>query len=252
METTVRQRLIEYLEYKGIGRNKFETIAGLSLGYITKLKNAPGADKLVSILSAAPDLNREWLLTGEGEMLKPDVRQVPQSEEATLITTNSHGVKFYDKGGAIMAKVPMMKFKAFGSPVDDWGEQQPDMEETETMMVEVDGVHQGNYILFEVDNDSMDDGTYLSFRRGDKVLVRDLDRQDWAPKLRYTTWPFWVIATSNCIRLKQIVNQDEEGNITLHSVNPSPEYTDFQLSLGDVTHLYNVVRKIPKVVVYGK
>lgn len=65
METTVRQRLIEYLEYKGIGRNKFETIAGLSLGYITKLKNAPGADKLVNILSAAPDLNREWLLTGE-------------------------------------------------------------------------------------------------------------------------------------------------------------------------------------------
>ena len=252
METTVRQRLIEYLEYKGIGRNKFETIAGLSLGYITKLKNAPGADKLVNILSAAPDLNREWLLTGEGEMLKPDVRQVPQSEEATLITTNSHGVKFYDKGGAIMAKVPMMKFKAFGSPVDDWGEQQPDIEETETMMVEVDGVHQGNYILFEVDNDSMDDGTYLSFRRGDKVLVRELDRQDWAPRLRYTTWPFWVIATSNCIRLKQIVNQDEDGNITLHSVNPSPEYTDFQLSLGDVTHLYNVVRKIPKVVVYGK
>ena len=106
METTVRQRLIEYLEYKGIGRNKFETIAGLSLGYITKLKNAPGADKLVNILSAAPDLNREWLLTGEGEMLKPDVRQVPQSEEATLITTNSHGVKFYDKGGAIMRSAP--------------------------------------------------------------------------------------------------------------------------------------------------
>lgn len=69
MEATVKQRLIEYLKKKGIGRNKFEAAAGISAGYITNLKNAPGAAVLVKILQAAPDLSRVWLLTGEGEML---------------------------------------------------------------------------------------------------------------------------------------------------------------------------------------
>jgi len=69
METTAKQRLIEYLKKKGIGQNKFESLAGLSIGYISKLRIEPSPTKLRSILNAAPDLNREWLLTGEGEML---------------------------------------------------------------------------------------------------------------------------------------------------------------------------------------
>lgn len=69
MQETVKQRLAKYLEYKKIGRNKFETLAGISLGYITNLKNAPKEQQLMKILQAAPDLNKVWLLTGEGEML---------------------------------------------------------------------------------------------------------------------------------------------------------------------------------------
>lgn len=67
---TVKERLIKYLEYKQIGRNKFETTAGISLGYITNLKNAPKEQQLVKILQAAPDLDKIWLLTGEGSMIK--------------------------------------------------------------------------------------------------------------------------------------------------------------------------------------
>ncbi len=67
---TVKERLIKYLEYKQIGRNKFEASAGISLGYITNLKNAPKEQQLVKILQAAPDLDKIWLLTGEGDMIK--------------------------------------------------------------------------------------------------------------------------------------------------------------------------------------
>lgn len=72
MEHTVKQRIIDYLKYKGIGQNRFESNAGISNGYISNLKYAPGAAVLQKILNAAPDLSRTWLLTGEGPMLVDD------------------------------------------------------------------------------------------------------------------------------------------------------------------------------------
>ena len=72
MEKSVRDRLVIYLKYKGIGQNLFESQAGISRGYISHLKYSPGAEQLMKILNAAPDLNRVWLLTGEGSMLRTE------------------------------------------------------------------------------------------------------------------------------------------------------------------------------------
>ena len=72
MENTVKQRLVLYLKEKGIGQKKFEMSAGLSNGYINNLKNTPSASMLPKILGACPDINREWLLTGVGDMLVRD------------------------------------------------------------------------------------------------------------------------------------------------------------------------------------
>lgn len=72
MEKSVRDRLVIYLKYKGIGQNSFESQAGISRGYISHLKYSPGAEQLMKILNAAPDLNRVWLLTGEGSMLRTE------------------------------------------------------------------------------------------------------------------------------------------------------------------------------------
>ena len=69
MQLTVKQRLVQYLKYKKIGQNRFESLAGLSNGYISNLKTSPSVDKAEKIFVAAPDLNRDWLLRGEGEML---------------------------------------------------------------------------------------------------------------------------------------------------------------------------------------
>lgn len=67
---TVKERLVTYLKFKDLGQNKFERLAGLSNGYIANIKANPSADKLTKIFEYATDLSRDWLLTGEGEMLK--------------------------------------------------------------------------------------------------------------------------------------------------------------------------------------
>ncbi len=69
MEQSVKQRLVLFINQKGLSVNKFETLCGLSNGYMSKLRHQPSLDKLSNILSAFPELSRTWLLTGEGEML---------------------------------------------------------------------------------------------------------------------------------------------------------------------------------------
>lgn len=66
-------RLDKYLSYKGITEYRATKDAGLSKGTITKSREEnrdlsnKTVEKLVEVYS---DLNKVWLLTGEGEMLK--------------------------------------------------------------------------------------------------------------------------------------------------------------------------------------
>ena len=71
MENSVKQRLIRYLAFKNIPNAKFEKVCGLCNGYVSGIRRSIGPDKLKSITEKYPDLNREWLLFGEGEMLNP-------------------------------------------------------------------------------------------------------------------------------------------------------------------------------------
>lgn len=81
METTVKERLIIFIKHKRLSQKRFETICGMSNGYVNSIRKGLGADKLQSITRNFPDLNREWLLYGEGTMLNlpPTVTQTNYS-----------------------------------------------------------------------------------------------------------------------------------------------------------------------------
>lgn len=61
-----------FIEHQGIRRSVFERSCGFSNGYTRNLKENPSASKIEDILMAYPELNRVWLLSGEGEMLKSE------------------------------------------------------------------------------------------------------------------------------------------------------------------------------------
>ena len=65
-----KERLFKLLESLQIGQAAFEKKAGISNGYINNLKNSIGANIASKISVAFPNVNINWLLTGEGEMLK--------------------------------------------------------------------------------------------------------------------------------------------------------------------------------------
>lgn len=83
----VKERLLSFVKYKRLSNLAFEKSCGLSNGYLRNFKGNLGQDKLANILAAFPELNKDWLLYGEGEMLKGQQKsEVPA--EAKPISDN--------------------------------------------------------------------------------------------------------------------------------------------------------------------
>lgn len=263
MKTTVKQRLIEFIRYKGISQRKFEEVIGASNGYINNISKGIGGIKLQKILSAFPELSQRWLLTGEGSMLvdgqsqqhpqqAPDVPEflsnAVRSEEITDLVyaaENKHGGIFYRDGrGQLYMSAPHAEFAARGEFPNEADSLEPNGEWTREVY-KVDKVARGRYISFTVLGNSMDNGQFKSLRDGDKVLTRELERDNWRT-LRAGDHRYWVIVFDTSVLIKEIASFDAAtGNITCHSLNPSPEYHDFTLNLDNVRHLFYGIRVKP-------
>lgn len=66
----VQERLKEYLISKSLNYRAFEECAGLSNASAKRLSGSSRKSTFVKIAKAFPELNVEWLKTGEGEMLR--------------------------------------------------------------------------------------------------------------------------------------------------------------------------------------
>lgn len=62
----IKERISEFIKIKGISALSFEKRCGLSVGFVRKIVNTITVEKMMNILTAFPDLNANWLLTGRG------------------------------------------------------------------------------------------------------------------------------------------------------------------------------------------
>lgn len=85
METTVKERLIKFIEFKGTNKHRFEKECGLAIGFVSNMRVSLQPDKVMSIASKYPDLNTGWLLTGEGSMLKSETSSINVDGDLNII-----------------------------------------------------------------------------------------------------------------------------------------------------------------------
>ena len=88
MAASVKERLIRYLEEQHISKAEFGRSIGVSSAYVTSIRKSIDKDKLKSIALNYPNLNIDWLLFGEGEMLK-------SSQTAIKDYSNNGGVPYF-------------------------------------------------------------------------------------------------------------------------------------------------------------
>ncbi len=78
---TLQERLSEYLAFKSMTFKDFEREVGLSNGTAARLRETTRKSTFDRIANAS-DLNIDWLLTGEGEMLKDRIEDTEFIETA--------------------------------------------------------------------------------------------------------------------------------------------------------------------------
>lgn len=68
--SSVKQRLQQFLKEEGISASEFSRKMGLSPAYLASMRKSMPEDKVTRLISLYPQLNRDWLLYGEGEMYR--------------------------------------------------------------------------------------------------------------------------------------------------------------------------------------
>lgn len=76
---TIKERIYLFCRNQNISIKAFEQLCGMSNGYISSMRKGLGGQKLNNVLSAFPTLNRNWLLFGEGEMLRTEHNNITNS-----------------------------------------------------------------------------------------------------------------------------------------------------------------------------
>lgn len=222
----LKERLLQFIEYKSMDKAAFERSVGLSNDAVNKMGENTRKSTIDKISNTYPELNIIWLRTGEGKMLKGSPADT--ISEVTPIPEDAYMMVEYADLRATAGRLG--------------GGEVHLLPETHKRLVPRE-YENGKFLVVRVDGDSMDDGTKRSLSDGDEVLITEKTdcRLDELP-IKKT---LFVITSREGNVLKQIkeVNM-EEGYIVCHSFNP--RYEDFKIYIEDIYQVFIVCKVTQK------
>lgn len=210
---TLKERLDTFLRNKNLSQAKFAEIVGLSVGFANNVKNSISTKSLTKIKMAFPDLNTTWLLTGEGEMLANNTKEIFNHSD----TCNTH-------------IVPLLPLSAIGGSLNDFTMSVRKFE-CEQIVSPIEGVDFG----ITVSGESMSP----EYPSGSKVLIQKINEKafiDWGRT--------YVLDTCNGVVIKKLFPTDDKDPSKVKCVSVNPAYPPFEVSLKDVYGVYRVLMSL--------
>lgn len=213
MEIVDRIKL--FREYLGIGQTAFEVNIGVARGYFSNVKTL-GSDRILRIHTKYPELNIEWLVTGNGEMIKNAEREQKTIEisESAISKTKRKGALIYDIDATCGLSGRDIEFtdeKVIGS-------------------IDAPEINPDSKIIFAT-GDSM----LPLIASGDRVVIRKIESWDY-----FNYGQVYLIITNEYRLIKRVRRhpKDSDNLILLRSENP--DYDDIDLPKREIIHLFIV------------
>lgn len=97
---TIKERILSFLESQGIKKVDFFEATGIQSSNFKgkNMSSQPGGDMIVRVLTIYPNLSAEWLLRGEGDMLKsPAIKDNPKIIKTDTKKDNDLSSSILDK-----------------------------------------------------------------------------------------------------------------------------------------------------------
>lgn len=216
----LKNRILQYIENKNISKYEFYQKTGISNGILSQ-KNGLSEDNILKFLSYFTDINPEWLLTGEGEMLLTKKIEVKNND------TN-------------IIQIPIVSQYAFSDYSKNF-DNTDFIKNLPTYPISVDRELKGYFIMFEVKGNSMDNNSKESLQEGDLLLSRNIKKEYWKYNLNANNWKYVIVHKTEGIMIRKIIKHDlEKKIITAHSLNPM--FEDIDISLDEVDQLFHVIQ----------
>lgn len=235
MSNTV-SRIKEFIDFKGLSVRKFEETVGFSNGaFATQYKNnkSIGSDKIENILCSFPELNTEWLLTGNGEMLKSEgateVIKTPRVEVIAPIKVEGRSLmpkvivlKDEDVEEERIPLVPVMAQAGYLQGYDD-----PQYIK-ELPMYNLPGMRNGTFRIFQVEGLSM----YPTLQSGSYVVGQFVE--DWE---HISDNRIYVVVSTEGVIVKRVLNRIEKYG-SLYCKSDNRVFPHINVRLKDVKEIW--------------
>ena len=212
MKHAIKERIIEFINYKGISKNAFENACNMSKRYLSNLKGTPGARIIKNIHDAFPELNTTWLITGTGEMLSKDT----ENQEPTILEEN---------------RAPILPTAVAGSP---------DTDILKYVQKNYENLELSHVIVLDTPIDMWhiirDDAMFPTFKVGDKIALLAYNKGEESPipgKI------YAVDTTSNGLVIRKLIPEENVGYIA-KSLNEE-RYPDFIIKEEEIIRIFRIV-----------
>lgn len=194
---------------------EFERRCKLSTGYVTSMRKGYGIEKLNNVLRAFPDLNRDWLLYGEGEMLKTDhTKPVTPYIQENLVYLN------YVSVSASASFVESLYDTIY--TFDKYG-----------IIPEPDEILDNDNVIFQIDGESM----YPTIPNGAKILAKRIPEGMWESASGVV-----VVVYNKTLTVKRILKNSlfTDNILTLKADNPTHGQVD--VSRCEIRGMWKAIR----------
>ena len=208
---SIKSRLLEFLKAEGISKSEFSRRMGLSPAYIGSMRKSMPEEKVEKLISIFPQLNRDWLLYGDGSMYRDEDE----------IGRDPHRLDKY--------VVPLLPVEAYAGrfPMIAEGVMP---EDCKMIVAPVTGCH----CAIRVTGDSMEpdikNGTLLFIKKiNDKAFI------PWGHPL--------VLDTENGSLVKMLYPSDK-GKDYFEAVSSNEKYPPFDVPIDSVYGIYRILAQV--------
>lgn len=226
---TIQDRVKQFIANKGLSTRQFEINCDISNGAVSKMGNSTRRSIIDKILTAFPDINETWLLTGEGPMLKDgmqnEVENLTPEEEMSI----SNGLK-----SGKFRLVPLINIDSVGGV---HSENAIDVSEQYVikMMPFADALPDDVAIL------QSGNSMYPTIPSGSALLIREV--KNWREYFGYGG--IFVLLLSDGRRItKEVRRYEEDPKNYIWCVSYNPDVADEELPKSLIKGVWKVVKYI--------